>query len=97
MSFINEYCVITGTKEPILYELTAIDEYRTDEAKVPANTFLIVDTTGATYSKITEDTRKGVARELIGIVPIVTTAANAMYAQSLIDVEDYEAKWFEPI
>ena len=94
---INEYCVITGTKEPILYELTAIDEYRTDEAKVPANTFLIVDTTGSTYSKITEDTRKGVARELIGIVPIVTTAANAMYAQSLIDVEDYEAKWFEPI
>ena len=94
---INEYCVITGSKEPILYELTAIDEYRTDEAKVPANSFLIVDTTGATYSKITEDTRKGVARELIGIVPIVTTAANAMYAQSLIDVEDYEAKWFEPI
>lgn len=94
---INEYCVITGTKEPILYELTAIDEYRTDEAKVPANTFLIVDTTGATYSKITEDTRKGTARELIGIVPIVTTAANALYAQSLIDVEDYEAKWFEPI
>ena len=94
---INEYCVITGTTEPILYELTAIDEYRTDEAKVPANTFLIVDTTGATYSKITEDTRKGVARELIGIVPIVTTAANAMYAQSLINVEDYGAKWFEPI
>jgi len=60
--------------------LTAIDEYREDEAKVPADSFLIVDITGSKYGKITEDYRKGKKRELIGIVPVVTTAANALYA-----------------
>ena len=62
-----------------MYDLSAIDEYRTDESKVPANTFLIVDTTGATYKRVPEDIRKGKDREVIGIVPIVTTAANALY------------------
>lgn len=81
----NAY-VIEGGKIPILYDLSSIDEYRTDEAKVPPDTFLIVDTTNATYGKVMEDTRKGQKREVIGIVPVVTTAANAMYAQSLISL-----------
>lgn len=81
---LDDYCEIEASGQPICYDLSSIDEYRTDEAKVKANTFLIVDTTGATYSKVTEDSRKGKDREVIGIVPIVTTAANALYAQSLI-------------
>ena len=40
---LNEVAVIKGGKTPMLYDLSAIDEFRTDEAKVPANTFLIVD------------------------------------------------------
>jgi hypothetical protein len=40
---------------------------------------LIVDTTGATYNRVVEDTRKGQKREVIGIIPVVTTAANALY------------------
>ena len=75
---------ITCGSIPTLYDLSAIDEYRTDEAKVPAGTFLIVDTTGATYGKVIEDERKGQKREVIGIIPVVTTAANALYAQSLL-------------
>lgn len=94
---LNDAFIIEGGKDPIAYDLDKIDEYRTDEAKVPANTFLIVDTTGGTYAKVTEDSRKGKAREVIGLVPVVTTAANAMYAQSLLnvsqlsDVQKFEA------
>ena len=77
---------ITGAKNPALYNLSAIDAYREDEEKVPADTFLIVDTTGATYGRVMEDSRKGEERDLIGIVPVVTTAANALYVQSMLDV-----------
>lgn len=83
-SEINDTAIIRGGKTPILYDLSAIDEFRTDEAKVPANSFLIVDTTGATYGRVIEDDRKGYKREVIGIIPVVTTAANALYAQSYI-------------
>lgn len=83
---LDKVAVIKGGKTPMLYDLSAIDEFRTDEAKVPANTFLIVDTTGATYGRVTEDWRKGWEREVIGIIPVVTTAANALYAQNYIDL-----------
>lgn len=78
---------IIGGKTAGLYDLSTINEYEADEAKVPANTFLIVDATGAAYNRVTEDARKGVNREVIGIVPVVTTAANALYAQSYLNVE----------
>jgi hypothetical protein len=84
---IAEGYIIEGGKIPALYDLSTINEYRADEVKVPNGTFLIVDTTGATYKKVTEDSRKGQAREVIGIIPVVTTAANALYAQSMINVD----------
>lgn len=96
-SEIKECAVITATGKPITYELTAIDEYRTGENNVPEGTFLIVDTTGGTYSKVTEDDRKGEAREVIGIVPVVTTAANALLAQNYINVEKQNLKDYEVI
>ena len=85
-SELNEYANIRASQNPILYDLSAIDEFRADEAKVPANTFLIVDTTGATYNRVTEDYRRGKNREVIGIIPVVTTAANAMYVQNYLSV-----------
>ena len=94
---IKEAAVIECTNKPILYSLAQIDEYRTDEAKVPPNSFLIVDTTGATYQKVQEDDRKGEPRELIGIVPVVTTAANALFAQSLINVGLTQTSAYEVI
>lgn len=94
---IDKVCVISGSDSPALYDLSAIDEYKTDEAKVAANTFVIVDKTCATYKKIPEDSRKGINRELIGILPVVTTAANALYAQKLIQVDDQDAKYYEAI
>lgn len=83
---LNNAAIITGGKTPAVFDLSAIDEYRTDEAKVPNNTFIIVDTTGATYNRVPEDSRKGEKREVIGIVPVVTTAANALYAQCMIQL-----------
>lgn len=89
--------MIRGGKTPILYDLSAIDEFRTDEAKVPANSFLIVDTTGATYNRVIEDDRKGYKREVIGIIPVVTTAANALYAQSYINCALSDVHKFESL
>lgn len=84
---IKQAATIYGGKDPVLYDLSAIEMFRNKEMNVPANTFLIVDTTGATYGRIQEDDRKGVNRELIGIVPVVTTAANALYVQNMISVD----------
>lgn len=63
-----------------MYDLSSVEEYRTDESKVPAGSFLIVDTTAGTYKKVAEDDRKNDKREVIGVVPVVTTAANALFA-----------------
>ena len=84
---IQEAFVIKQASTPVAYALSSIDAYREDEEKVPPDTFLIVDTTGGTYGKVMEDARKGEKRELVGIVPVVTTAANGMYVQSLLDID----------
>lgn len=94
---IKDAAIIAPKGVPTLYTLSQIDEYRTDEAKVHANNILIVDTTGATYKRVQEDDRKGEARECIGIVPVITTAANAMQAQSLINVSLTQTSAYEVI
>ena len=94
---IQQYCEISADPHPYLVSLSSVEEYRTDEAKVKADHFLIVDTTGSTLGKIAEDSRKGIKRELIGIVPVVTTAANALLAQSMITVENHEVSAYESI
>lgn len=94
---ISEVALIEGSDSPIVYDLTAIDEYRTGENMVPANTMLIVDKTCATYKKITEDSRKGINREIVGILPVITTAANALLAQSMINVAAENINQYETI
>lgn len=86
MADIKKAFLIKQASTPVVYSLSSIDAYREDEEKVPPDTFLIVDTTGGTYGKVMEGERKGEKREVVGIVPVVTTAANALYAQSLLDV-----------
>lgn len=88
---------ISPTNEPISVDLSAVDEYRTGESKVESNNFLIVDKTCAKYQKIMEDERKGVKRELLGIFPVITTAANALYTQKLIDVENQNVHFYESV
>ena len=86
-SEIKDVATIKPASNPIMYDLAEINEFRADEKKVASDTFLIVDTTGASYGKVTEDFRKGQKQEVIGIVPVVTTAANALYAQSMISAD----------
>lgn len=89
---------IMSQGNPSLYDMATIDEYRTDEAKVGTNEILIIDKTRKPYGKIPEDNEhKGQDREYIGLIPVITTAANALYAQSMIDVDDMDAWLYEPI
>lgn len=54
-STVSKYWEIEGTGKPSLYEMTQIDEYRTDESRVGTNEILIVDKTRKPYGKIPED------------------------------------------
>ena len=94
---IKNYIQIDYTQKPYLADLTAIDEYRTGESMVANNTFIIADKTCGTLQNIVEDDRKGQKRQLIGIFPVVTTVANALYAQNMIDVPDSDVSAYESI
>ena len=52
---IKDAFVIKGGLNPVLYDLSTIQAYRADELRPPADSFLVVDTTFGTYSKVTED------------------------------------------
>lgn len=89
---------IEASGNPSLYDLTQVDEYRTDESRVGTNQILIVDKTRKPYGKVPEDkNHKDDKRELIGVIPVITTAANALYAQSMIDVDKANVTDYETI
>lgn len=96
-STIDRAITIQPKLNPELIEADDVQLYIGDEKKVTNNTFLIIDKTCSPYKKIQEDNRKGKKRELLGIVPVVTTAVNGMYAQKLITVENRFAKYYESI
>ena len=94
---IKDVAAIEPTEKPVVYDLSAIDEFRTGEAAVGNNTFVIADIAFNTYGRIPEDDRKNEKREMVGIMPVITTAANALYAQKLIDVSNENVLGFETI
>ena len=95
---VDEYWKIEAKGKPYLLTMDAVDEYRTDESRVGTNEILIVDKTRKPYVKIPEDkNHKNDGRELIGVIPIITTAANALYAQSMIDVADRFVTEYETV
>lgn len=94
---IDNVAVIDGADSPYLMELSEVDEYRTNEKKPAINSIIIVDTTCGSYKKILEDKRKGKDREILGVVPVITTAANGLYAQKLIKVSNENVKYYESI
>lgn len=82
-----------GTRK---YTLDTIDEYRTGERKPALNRFIIVDKTQAQYDEVPVDQyHKGNNQQIIGIVPIITTAANALYYQKMIDIDEEDAVQLE--
>ena len=94
---IKDVAAIEPTEKPVIYDLSAIDEFRTGEAAVGNNTFVIADIAFNTYGRIPEDERKNEKREMVGIMPVITTAANALYAQKLISVDRENVLGFETI
>ena len=94
---IKDVATIEPTEKPVIYDLSAIDKFRTGEAAVGNNTFVIADIAFNTYGRIPEDDRKNEKREMVGIMPVITTAANALYAQKLIDVNNENVLGFETI
>ena len=77
--------LLRGENAPI----EQIDEYKTNEDVVPPNQIYITDITRAGYDKTTDATEK----ECIGIIPVVTTAANALLAQSIIEIDQKGASY----
>jgi hypothetical protein len=94
---LQNYIEITHSGEPICEDLSKVQSFASNESKVAPQTFWIFDKTCSRLNKITEDDRKGVKRELVGIFPVVTTAANALYTQSLINVDDSDVKDYESV
>lgn len=88
-STVDKMWSITEAGTPYEMSMDKIDEYRTDESRVGINEIVVVDKTRKGYTKIPEDkNHKDVQKtsdgidytncEMIGIIPIITTAANAL-------------------
>ena len=75
-----------------------MEEYRTGVRRPAPNRFIIVDKNQEIYQKIPVDsTHKTLSsRYLLGVLPIVTTATNAMYYQKLIANNEQALSNFEP-
>ena len=77
-----------------------IEGYRRQEKVADNNSFLIIDKTQDVYSKIPVDAQHTTlsSRYLLGVMPVVTTAANALYFQNLIETNDEELlSTYEPV
>lgn len=94
---LDKVCLIKPKNCPEMLDLIdEVDEWQSGESKPADSTFVIVDRTFGTYRNADEAPgRKGKRREMLGIVPVVTTAANAMLAQNLITVNKWNVKYYE--
>lgn len=92
---IREYYKITSNNNVFTLPIEQIDEYKTDEDVVPPNQIYIADITRAGYDRTTDATEK----ECIGIIPVITTAANALVAQSIIEIDEKGASYasYQPL
>ncbi len=66
-----------------MLDMDNLDKFRIDENKVPNNQIYIVDLTRQKYQKDEYETSN--KKEYVGILPVITTASNALYYQKFID------------
>ena len=85
---IKTYLTIDSKSEVELKDIEEIDGYATGETPVRPNRIVIVDKTRGTLGTAFAKAEDGMQKELVGIIPVITTAANAMYAQALLDTGD---------
>ena len=85
---IKSYLTINSESDVELKSIEEIDGYATGETPVRTNRIVIVDKTRGTLGTAYAKASNGSQKELVGIIPVITTAANALYVQALLDTGD---------
>ena len=85
---VKSYLTIDSKSDTELVDLETIDGYATGETPVRTNKIVIVDKTRGTLGTAYAKADNGDQKELVGIIPVITTAANALYAQALLETGD---------
>lgn len=67
----------------------SVDNYLTEEGEVDENSIVIIDKLRGQYAKSSD------GKECLGIIPVITTATNALYAQDLLDITSADADAYE--
>lgn len=80
---LDRYYSIDSNTQEFLVSIDQVTEWEADETRVPQNTFYIIDKTNGAYKKCYR--ADGKTHECIGIIPVITTAANGLKAQKIID------------
>ncbi len=78
---VDKFIRISPKGRPYTITIEDLDGYSTGEQKVRQNTMIIVDKTRGTYGKSVT----GKNKDIVGILPVVTTAANALHYQNMLE------------
>ena len=78
---VDKYLTLRPNGRPHTITINDLDGYSTGEQKVRQNTVMIVDKTRGTYAKSVT----GKSKDVIGILPVITTAANALHYQNMLE------------
>lgn len=88
---ISTYNEITFNPNLSTITTNELDYLVTGEQFLTSGNFVIVDKLGGQYTKTSD------GKEVLGVIPVVTTAANAMYFQNLIDSSETLAKAYSSV
>lgn len=95
---ISSYIEIKSNEQQSVYSgmitMDNLDKFRTEQSKVPNNQIFIVDLTRQKYQSDDSDYIK---KEYVGILPVITTAANALYYQKLIENDIETESEYNPV
>lgn len=85
---IDKYSAIDSTSNTVIsIALSTIEEYETGEESPGPGEIIIIDALRSKYDAASfKDLTLNTAKEYLGIIPVITTAANAMFYQSLLDL-----------
>lgn len=91
---IKTYMEIDSSPDVKLMDIDVIDGYATGETPVSQDSIVIVDKTRGTLGEAFAKNDAGYQKQVVGIIPIITTAANGLYAQALLEtgetgIDDY--------
>jgi hypothetical protein len=90
---INSYIKIHSIEDNSgLMDVDILDGLRTKLQKVKKNTFRIIDISRSKYNNEFNINKQEEPMEYLGILPVITTAPNALYYQKLIENSNYNFK-----